>query len=99
MGTNEETNMEFAAMKDKIEKVREWALETGNTKNGLDYRMLYRAITGKEPTGESWDGRRNDADYAKAAYAYGVYAFKGLNDWSEYKRRPNADSGLLKILS
>jgi len=97
--TNEETGMEMTEMRDAIEKVRKWALKTGNTKNGLDYRVLYRNITGKHPSSENWKGRKDNADYVKAAYAYGVYAFKGLNNWDEYKRRANADAGLLRELA
>jgi len=90
--------MELQKMKMEIENVRKWALKNGNTKNGLDYRMLYEAITGEKATGKGWKDRMGNADYAKAAYAYGVYAFKGLNNWDEYKRRPNADGEFLKIL-
>ena len=90
--------MKLLAMKKKIEEVREWALKTNNTKNGLDYRKLYKVITGKQPTELNWDSRKDNGDYAKAAYAYGVYSFKGLNNWEEYKTRPNADREFLKIL-
>ena len=85
-------------MKNKIEEVREWALKNNNTKNGLDYRKLYQVITGKQPTKLNWDNRMENNDYEKAAYAYGVYSFKSLNNWEEYKRRPNADREFLKIL-
>ena len=85
-------------MKNKIEEIREWALKNNNTKNGFDYRKLYQVITGKHPTESNWDNRMDNGDYVKAAYAYGVYSFKGLNNWEEYKRRPNADKEFLKIL-
>jgi hypothetical protein len=85
-------------MKNKIEEVREWALKNNNTKNGLDYRKLYQVITGRQPTISNWNNRKDNEDYVKAAYAYGVYSFKGLNSWEEYKRRPNADKDFLKTL-
>ena len=90
--------MNLLELKKKIEEVREWALKTGNTKNGLDYRMLFKVITGNEPDGDNWDKRKENTDYSIAAYAYGVYSFKGLNNWDEYKKRPNADSEFLKML-
>ena len=86
-------------MKIKIEEIRDWALKTDNTKNGLDYRKLYKVITGKQPTKPNWDSRKDNDDYTKAAYAYGVYSFKGLNNWEEYKMRPNADREFLKVLN
>ena len=90
--------MNLMAMKTKIEKVREWALKNNNTKNGLDYRKLYQIITGKQPSSQNWEDRNSNDDYVKAAYAYGVYSFKGLNNWNEYKTRANADSEFLKML-
>ena len=91
--------MELLEIKNKVESVREWALKTENTMNGLDYRMLYRVITGKQPTSNNWNNRKNNDDYVKAAYAYGVYCFKGANNWNEYKTRANADKELLKVLN
>jgi hypothetical protein len=90
--------MDLLKMKEKIEAVRNWALKTNNTKNGLDYKMLYKTITKKEPTGENWINRKENENYNTAAYAYGVYSFKGLNNWSRYKDWPNADKEFLKIL-
>jgi hypothetical protein len=96
---NKEIKMDLLKMKKLIEEVRDWALKNGNTMNGLDYRMLYKAITGKQPTKSNWENRKGNDDYAKAAYAYGVYAFKGLNNWNEYKQRANADKEFLEILN
>ena len=86
-------------MKVIVEEVREWALKNENTKNGLDYRMLYKKITGKQPTSQNWNNRKDNGDYSKAAYAYGVYSFKGFNNWDEYKRRANADKEFVKVLN
>ena len=91
--------MDLKTMKRKIEEVREWALITENTKNGKDYRKLYEVITGKRAMESNWNNRKDNFDYVKAAYAYGVYCFKGLNNWNEYKRRANADKDFLKVLN
>ena len=90
--------MDLLTMKIKIEEVRDWALKNNNTKNGLDYRKLFKMITGKQPTSTNWSSRKDNDDYVKAAYAYGVYSFKGLNNWNEYKSRAKADKQFLKIL-
>ena len=91
--------MNLIKMKKKIEDVRDWAVKNGNTKNGLDYRQLFKVITGKQPTASNWNNRKIFNDYVKAAYAYGVYSFKGFNNWNEYKTRENADKEFLKILN
>lgn len=91
--------MNLLKMKKIVEWVREWALATDNTKTGEDYRKLYMEITGKQPTSKNWENRKDNDDYVKAAYAYGVYSFYGLNNWNEYKKRPNADKEFLKILN
>lgn len=90
--------MELSKIKNLIEEVREWALKTGNTKNGMDYRKLFEVITGKRVTSQNWNNRMENNDYSLAAYAYGVYSFKGLNNWIEYKKRPNANKDFLSML-
>ena len=95
---NKDVKMDLLTMKNKIEAVRDWALKTNNTRNGLDYRELYKEITGKQPTINNWGNRKDNNDYLLAAYAYGVYSFKGLNNWNEYKKRPNADKEFLKVI-
>jgi hypothetical protein len=91
--------MKLLDMKKNIEDVRDWALKNNNTKNGLDYRKLYKLITGKQPSKSNWENRKDNDDYVKAAYAYGVYSFKGLNNWNEYKTRANADKEFLIVLN
>lgn len=90
--------MELLKMKREIENVREWALKTENTKNGKDYRKLFEIITKNRAIGEDWSNRMKNEDYSIAAYAYGVYCFKGENNWNEYKKRSNADKKFLTML-
>ena len=68
--------MNLLEMKKRIEEVRDWALKNNNTKNGLDYRVLFKVITGKDAVGQDWKNRKDYADYSLASYAYGVYSLK-----------------------
>jgi hypothetical protein len=93
-----DNKMDLMLMKKKIESARKWAIETRNTQTGLDYRMLFKMITHKEPEGDDWENRKENANYSIAAYAYGAYAFKNLNNWDNYKKWPNANPDFLKML-
>jgi hypothetical protein len=62
-----------------VKETREWAVKTGNTKNGKDYGCLKMKLE-----------VQNDYDRAKTLYYW--YSYKNFNNWEYYRKmKPNSE--------